>query len=1273
MPTLPINNNQFENSFLLEACTNTSFVHLDTNGTFVDKDIDLSFNVRPATATLNATGTANISGLTFTYNSTTGNFGVTGSGNISGTATLSVTQAGWIGSGTTAAIAGSANLSNTSVAKIGLSSTTSGTAKVTPTISTQTVPSGVTNAATGSAVTTAPSSGVYIAVKTAASTATAYVVPKVSTDGYGTTQYYNTTTASLVVGANQSNTTYIQIKGGSVATPATTISQSPTMALTTASGVVSANYTKSQSVSPTVTEGWISSGTAGTITTTGSNSITLPTSTATVNNNTISIQPGWFGATTSINVANGSAKTPATTIAQSPTFALTTSSGVIVSSYTKTQSVTPTVVAGWVSEGTAGNITTTGSNSLTLPTATATISNNTMTIEPGWFGSTTALTVSSGSAVTPATTIAKAPTISLTTATGVIQAAYTSNKKFPPTVTAGWITTGTTGTVTTTGSASITLPAATAIANSDIVTISPGWYGVETAITVASGSATTPDTTIAKAPTITITTATGVVKATYNSSKKFAPTVVAGWVSTGTTGTVSTTGSATITLPAASVSVSNDTFTVTPGWIGSTTTSSVANVAVTSTNATVSGSNFTQSVLSVPTGWVSATTKTGATFANSASSGTTYLDISNTSGAPILTSGGYLYINKGYTDNVRISLAKLIPNAANVTASDQLRSGFSAYDSDGALITGNIPDKSNLDIVEEDGVFVVPSGYYATTANIALGAGDYNAGITLSAITVTPSVDISNASTYGFTTTEPSSGTYITVNPGADTPTYSATGSANITTAGYLSTGSKYAGATATVGVAAGTNYYAPVVTPTIGGNALATTTNVNTVSTTPVVTLSATGTFLSVGTANYGVTTIQPISGVDGTSFLTIDGTGVLTTTGVATGFSTVRRNTATYSNSAGVIAAHSGTKLSNSTTKSQTATVDIVPTITDNFTPLYMPIVTPSFNGGGLTINTHTNAISTTPTVTLSATGTLVTATDYGVTTTQPSSGTYKAIDVYSVATAGSIQSKFKVTRATSNFSVLAGAIAQYDNVQTLAGGSTSGTQSVNVTPTVTDNFDTLYIPVIATTFSGGTLNVSSTNAISTNMTTTSTSSYYIDAVATVTATRAQLNQYNAAGLIAAYNGVTVSNAANNNSYSTATRIYIPKATFSSTSTGGLLSQQGTDRINMSYNFSDLYNNNIKVVPRTYCSTQIVAFSVINNGYVDTNTIIDSLILNGATATYSAFYIQGVTLNKPASGEAKFSITVPNGSDDMITFVFHVDPSGNVVVDDSTDNAFS
>jgi len=113
-----------------------------------------------------------------------------------------------------------------------------------------------------------------------------------------------------------------------------------------------------------------------------------------------------------------------------------------------------------------------------------------------------------------------------------------------------------------------------------------------------------------------------------------------------------------------------------------------------------------------------------ATFANSSSGQTQYVDISATTEAPVLVSGGYLYINKGYTDNLKISLAKLVPDGASADlASGVILSGYAAYDNDGNLVAGNIPTKSSANIEVAGPTVSIPSGYYGTavSTNVAIG------------------------------------------------------------------------------------------------------------------------------------------------------------------------------------------------------------------------------------------------------------------------------------------------------------------------------------------------------------------------------------------------------------------------------------------------------------------------------------------------------------------------------------------------------------------------
>lgn len=121
---------------------------------------------------------------------------------------------------------------------------------------------------------------------------------------------------------------------------------------------------------------------------------TKTASNMTVSGATVTAPAGYYASSASKSVASGSAKTPATTITATPSLSIN-SSGVVTASVSATQNVTPTVSAGYVSSGTAGAITVSGSDTLELDTQGA------QTITP----STSNQTIASGQYLTGTQTI----------------------------------------------------------------------------------------------------------------------------------------------------------------------------------------------------------------------------------------------------------------------------------------------------------------------------------------------------------------------------------------------------------------------------------------------------------------------------------------------------------------------------------------------------------------------------------------------------------------------------------------------------------------------------------------------------------------------------------------------------------------------------------------------------------------------------------------------------------------------------------------------------
>lgn len=267
-------------------------------------------------------------------------------------------------------------------------------------------------------------------------------------------------------------------------------------------------------------------------------------------------------------------------------------------------------------------------------------------------------------------------------------------------------------------------------------------------------------------------------------------------------------------------------------------------------------------------GWVDETTPSvsvngdsyypidAATLANAGTADKVYTE----EAGPVLVSGGYLYINKGYIGDTKIPLADLVPNEANVTAGENGNShliykNVSVYDKDGALIAGTMSDAVLGDIAAADvsanvsTVSIAPSedgsafkvtgtgeisgntsvaitgAGYATSSTTKSGtiSGTANVEASLSKITVgavagqtnltvTPVInkDSSSAAATGAITKVVPEGHYVAVS--ADAINASTTVTPSVTSDGYGTADNFNASnATITAGSAASGLYYVPI------------------------------------------------------------------------------------------------------------------------------------------------------------------------------------------------------------------------------------------------------------------------------------------------------------------------------------------------------------------------------------------------------------------------------------------------------------------------------
>lgn len=408
----------------------------------------------------------------------------------------------------------------------------------------------------------------------------------------------------------------------------------------------------------------------------------------------------------------------------------------------------------------------------TIPTKTSTdltVSGKTVTVPSGYYAVAAEKSIATGSAKTPATTITQNPTIEIDE-NGKITASYSGSKSITPTVISGYVSSGTAGAVSVSGSSSFQMD-------------------------TIPGQTITPSTQNQTLPELSFTLGTQTILGDANLE---ASKIKSGVSIFGVSGTFTKSG----TQSSGSIASASAIRTGYTAWAnGAEVKGSLPDRTINQTVTTVSGSSATRGYAYWLSGYVQSGEIGPAVFSNSAEEGVTYVDISSTTDAPVLISGGYLYINQGYTDNLKISLARLVPDAASVGASvtsANILSGTTAYNNEGKIVSGSITNLQASDITINNNVISVGTQKYTGTTAITktIPSASFSLSVTDQGVATVPSVTPKTQGTItSICVSSAPSGTngtdYWTIEPSgtASSGTAKAKARISVSTGGYIAGG----------------------------------------------------------------------------------------------------------------------------------------------------------------------------------------------------------------------------------------------------------------------------------------------------------------------------------------------------------------------------------------------------------------------------------------------------------------------------------------------------
>ena len=255
----------------------------------------------------------------------------------------------------------------------------------------------------------------------------------------------------------------------------------------------------------------------------------------------------------------------------------------------------------------------------------------------------------------------------------------------------------------------------------DTVSVPSGYYAENASKAVAHGSAKSAEGTVVVNPSINVDS-NGLITATVNKDLTLTPTVVPGYVSSGTSGVITASGSETEQLTTQSGS------TITPTESEQTAVGAgkftTGDVKVGAISSTYIGSDIPENDSSNLTASGATVTAPAGYYAENASktiaSGTVVPAASMTATGATLSSG-----------TNTITLSKSVSNTPNVSTSGYISSGTSGNTD--VSLTASVNTRSSSDLTASGATVTAPAGYYASSASKSVSSGSATPAASISA------------------------------------------------------------------------------------------------------------------------------------------------------------------------------------------------------------------------------------------------------------------------------------------------------------------------------------------------------------------------------------------------------------------------------------------------------------------------------------------------------------------------------------------------------------